>query len=212
MTNLGVEDDGFLWMNISPPKKSKINVAAQNKSDILLIVLGGTAARSIIRWGGLHFFNTQIFSGLPKGLCGELGGDSCRSQYRVAHTVEKLFVIWAKGGEGAATGDGVLVGEVVGTEPHSRSHGLEFRHAGQSVFRFEELSRMEGLQDARLVSEFSESYFKFGFPFVLGMICGDHDTSRAPSLFGKPTDFENEIALLLTESADFGPRVGFEAG
>ena len=114
--------------------------------------------------------------------------------------MEKLFVIWAQGGEGAATGDGVLVGEVVGTEPHSRSHGLEFRHAGQSVFRFEELSRMEGLQDARLVSEFSESYFKFGFPFVLGMICGDHDTSRAPCLFGKPTDFEKSQRVVMKGS------------
>ena len=211
MINREVEDDGFLWLNFSPQKKSKINVAAQNKSDTFLIVLGGTAARSIIRWGGLHFFNTQIFSGLPKGLCGKLGGDACRSQYRVAHTVEKLFVIWAQGGEGAATGDGVLVGEVVWTEPHSRSHGLEFRHAGQSVFRFEELSLMEGLQDAWLVSEFGESCFEFGFPFVLGMIRSDHDASRAPRLFGKPTDFENEIPLLLTESADFSPGVGLEA-
>ena len=183
MTNLALRMMFFATEYLAPQKKSKINVAAQNKSDTFLIVLGGTAARSIIRWGGLHFFNTQIFSGLPKGLCGELGGDSCRSQYRVAHTVEKLFVIWAQGGEGAATGDGVLVGEVVGTEPHSRSHGLEFRHAGQSVFCFEELSRMEGLKDARLVGEFGEGCFEFGFPFDLGMICGDHDTSRAPSLF-----------------------------
>jgi len=197
---------------IPPQKKSEINVDAQNKSDTFLIVLGGTAARSIIRWGGLHFFNTQIFFGLPKGLCGKLGGDACRSQYRIAHAVEKLFVIWAQGGERAAAGDGVLVGEVVGTEPHSGSHGLKFRHAGQSVFRFKELSRMEGLKDTRLVSEFGQGCFEFGFPFDLGMIRGDHDASRAPSLFGKPTDFENEIPLLLTESADFGPRVGIEAG
>ena len=195
-----------------PQKKSKINVAAQNKSDTFLIVLGGTAARSIIRWGGLHFFNIQIFSGLPKGLCGELGGDSCRSQNRVAHTVEKLFVIWAQGGQRTAAGDGVFVGEVVGAEPHSGSHGLEFRHAGQSVFRFKELSGMEGLKDTRLVGELGQGCFEFGFPFVLGMIRGDHDASRAPCLFGKPTDFENEIALLLTEGADFGPGVGFEAG
>ena len=99
MINREVEDDGFLWLNFSP-KKSKINVAAPNKSDTFLIVLGGTAARSIIRWGGLHFFNTQIFSGLPKGLCGKLGGDACRSQYRVAHAVEKLFYHQGKGWRG----------------------------------------------------------------------------------------------------------------
>jgi hypothetical protein len=61
MINREVEDDGFLWLNFSPQKKSKINVAAQNKSDTFLIVLGGTAARSIIRWGGLHFLIPKSF-------------------------------------------------------------------------------------------------------------------------------------------------------
>ena len=64
--------------------------------------------------------------------------------------MEKLFIIWAKCGKCTSAGDGVLVGEEVGAESHSSSHGLELGHVRQSVFRFKELSGMEGLEDARV--------------------------------------------------------------
>lgn len=42
----------------------------QKKSDTFLDVLGGTAARSIIRWGGQHFFVPKSFLRSRQGIGG----------------------------------------------------------------------------------------------------------------------------------------------
>ncbi|HEY5813412.1 MAG TPA: hypothetical protein VIT23_12265, partial [Terrimicrobiaceae bacterium] len=77
---------------------------------------------------------------------------------------------------------------------------------------FNQTSLVKLLKDVRMRVELAPGTFEFSLPSGLGHVLGYYDTSRAPGLFRKATDFEDESPLFLAEATDLFPTMCLEAG